>query len=168
MNSHHEQRQRLINEIAALAPHYLPLSDLLGTDVGFGSLAQAPAKIAKYTSLAPNGRWIIIIGDDSGPEGYARGPVGFDQDELKWILGRCTHIAIYSDAGDARCYAAFVAAAMIGGRVAVIETQVAKYDDWVAHVLPKSSSQVLDIRPYRVRPACSSAKIDQPNGMKRA
>jgi len=148
MNSHKERRREpSIIDLLALAPHYEPLLSLCGTDVGFGLLGQAPLEIVSQTGLDPSGRWIAIISDDAGPDGYARGPSSFDQDDLAWILKRCTHLAVYTGEGEARFYTIFVASAIIGGRVAVIETQVSKHEDWIAHVTRLSRAPILEIHP---------------------
>ncbi|HUA77222.1 MAG TPA: hypothetical protein VMA86_06090 [Acetobacteraceae bacterium] len=84
-------------------------------------------------------RWICILGDD---DEISLGPDSFHAGSLRWLAHDASHLMVYSGGAETRFYAMMAAAAALGGRVLVAETQLSHAAAWcsaLAALAPRAS-----------------------------
>lgn len=65
-----------------------------------------------------NARWIVVVQDD---DETSLGPTSFDPESLAWLCHEATSFFVYAGGAEARYYAMVACAAVLGGRVLLVE-----------------------------------------------
>lgn len=125
--------------------HLVPvLAAVREADIGCIQLRPADP-LAWVLNMGSGDGWVCLVGDDWET---SSGPGGFDIPSLVQVLERASAVAVYSGAADAKFYTTFAAAAVLGGRVVVIETQLVQHVAWLAFVRAHApNANLLDICP---------------------
>lgn len=125
--------------------HLAPvLTAVREADIGCIQLRPADP-LAWVLNMGSGNGWVCLVGDDRET---SSGPGGFDAPSLVQVLERASAVAVYSGAADAKFYTTFAVAAVLGGRVVVIETQLAQHVAWLAFVRAHApDANLLDICP---------------------
>ncbi len=125
--------------------HLAPIMEMV-RDRGIGLLRFRPGdSLAWGLNIAGSRSWVCVVGDDEATSG---GPRAFDETSLIQAAQCATHACVYSGPADPRCYAMFAAAAALGGRVLLIETQIRHHAEWsrfVRRFAPEAA--YLDVTP---------------------
>ena len=109
-----------------LAPHYLPLAAALRCGVELAELGWARSLPRGFPL---RDKWLVLIGDDL-PDSL--GPVAFDRGSLRRAPDAASHVVIYSGPPAVRAYEVAALAAVIGGHVAIVETEPSRHKEWTS------------------------------------
>jgi len=117
----------LIRQISARAAETPVLPLFHAVDAGVPIYFAGRREPVVKPRASKRARWIIILQDD---DHTSLGPASFDATSLAWICRNATAFYVYAGGGELRYYAMVALAAVLGGRILLVECRRETAADW--------------------------------------